>query len=109
MDNQRTVGGVTPGSFIIGNQHPLSEEQHSLRSNSKTESAYEDDFESISKSHLSASRQNSRSGGGGVRTSHTHSNTIDATTGAGRDSLGGFGSGLDLVDPNIVAPAKKSG
>ena len=41
---------------------PYSEERS--MTGSKTESAYEDDWDSISKSHLSASRQQSRSGGG---------------------------------------------
>lgn len=44
---------------------------------SKTESAYDDDFDSISKSHLSASRQQSRSGG--AKASHQQNNQSYST------------------------------
>ena len=56
------------------------DDQQSMRSGSKTESAYEDDFESMSKSHLSMSR-GAGSRGGNRMSSASESMTLDPQKG----------------------------
>ena len=95
-----------------------SAEDQSLRSASKSESAYEDDFESISKSHVSvsASRINSRSG---VRTSNSYSTQFEnsanmptekpkTTTAAGKNSISKKRKSVEGAASEKYSPIKEA-